>query len=116
MSILDTMLRQVAVYWQQDGLNVEGDFTYKDAVEIKCRWTDVIENFIGPNGDQQVSRSKVYVDRDMKPGDLLMLGALPSGGLTGDDPRGDNAGVWEVLSFGKLRKLKQDKFLRTVYL
>ena len=64
-------LVQKGIYWEQDGL---GDFsrpTFKEAVEVNCRWDDDAQKFIAEGGREKVSRASVMVDRVMKAGDYL---------------------------------------------
>jgi hypothetical protein len=74
----------------------------------------VVQEFIKDDGEERFSRSIVYVDRDMKVGDVLMLGSLDSG-VDEDDPKA-NDGAWEVSRFSKFPNLKASEFLRVCYL
>lgn len=119
MRILVTMLKQIAVWWPvTEGLTAFDRFGQPvpaTPVEISCRWVDIIEEFVGPDGAPQVSRSKIYVDRDVTTGGYLYLGRLSDLSSADVNPE-DIKGAWEIMSFQKLPTLKADKFLRTVFL
>ena len=107
-------MKQTAVYWPSSGVDEFGQPTYDDPVEIDCRWETVREEFVAPNGDTEVSKAKLIVDRDMEVRDILYLGDLDSV-VDPDDPKG-NAGAWEVRLFKITPNFRGNKFLREVYL
>lgn len=115
------MRKQTAVYWALGSADSGGkDFDahgqpiYTDPVQIKCRWDDVSEEYIDAKGTKRISRSKVYVDRDVDVGGVLMLGVL-----TDVDPSkrpNENEGAEEIKRLDKMPNLKAKEFLRTAYL
>jgi len=120
-SLISRMRRQTGVYWafqntESGGAAYDGDGQplYTDPVEIECRWDDLSEQFIDYVGTEQVSRSLVYVDRDMKPGEVLFLGELTD--LDSEDVPKDNEGAWEIRKFEKNPNLRNTETLRTAYL
>ena len=83
MGIITRMRKQTCVYWAFASSDSAGedydDFgqpQWSSPIEILCRWENVSEEFVDAKGTRQVSRSKVYVDRDVRVGELLMLGEL----------------------------------------
>ena len=110
------MLKQKAGYWELTSLGFDnyGQPIPSTPVEIDCRWEDVGEEFIDDKGTTQLSIARVYVDRDMEVGGVLMLGELSSG-VDEDNPK-ENENAWEIRRFEKLPTLKATQFLRTVYL
>jgi hypothetical protein len=121
MRLLTKMLKQKCVYWPPGSEETGGrDFddygrpVYATAIEIRCRWEDVVEEFIKPDGTQDTSRSKVYVDRDVRVGGVLWLGNL-AGVSDLVNPK-QNDGAWEIKRFDKLPTLKAAQFLRTAFL
>jgi hypothetical protein len=114
MSIITKMLAQVAVWWSAGPPDSYGKPTYGEPVEINCRWEDAQEEFINANGELATSRSKVYVDRDVKAGDVLSLGTLDSG-VDEDNPK-QNKNAWEVRNFSKMPNMRVSEFLRVAYL
>jgi len=110
------MLKQTCVYWAPNDVPFDdyGQPQYANAVELKCRWEDVAEEFIGPRGTTEMSRSIVYVESDVEPGGVLLLGEIESS--TDQITPKNNAGAWEIRKFDKLPNLKATEFLRTAYL
>lgn len=106
-------MKQTAIWWDASTPGEFGKPTYAVPVEVSCRWEDIAEEFINPNGDVEISRSKLFVDRDMKVKDKLKLGDLDS--TINNDPD-DNEDVWEIRGWGKVPDLKGRKFLREVIL
>lgn len=76
--LLDKMRRQVAVYWAPNGTDDNGNPVWASPAELRVRWEDVAENFVGPSGETRVSRSKVYVGESdpVAEGGVFWLGAL----------------------------------------
>ena len=114
MSIITKMRRQTAVYWSFASIDQFGQKSFADAVIISCRWEDVSEEFLDVNGAVRMSLAKVYVDRDMALGGVLMLGALAD--ITDEENPKGNIGAWEIRRFEKLPDLKAKEFLRTAIL
>ena len=121
MSIIPRMQKQTCVYW---ALASGDDVSYDDygqpivtiavPVELSCRWEDVNEEFIAPDGTKQLSRSKVYVESDVALGGILMLGTEDD--ITDAVNIKENEGAWEIMAYGKLPNFRATEFLRTVYL
>lgn len=107
-------MKGTAVYWGFAGLDAFGKPTYEDPVVIACRWDDVQEEFIGPNGDREVSTARLIVDRDLEVKGVLYQGTLSST-VDADDPK-DNDGAWEIRLFRKTPDFKGGKYLREAYL
>jgi len=122
MGIITRMRKQVAVYWPPKSSESAGDDfdnygqpqVSLSPVQIMCRWEDVTEEFIDMTGTRQLSRAKVYVDRDVEVGGILMLGELAE--ITDATNIKKNDGAWEIRRFEKLPNLKATEFLRTVFL
>lgn len=76
MSLLNSMRRQWAVYWEYTGQDRNGKDTYADPIEIKVRWEDRSEQDFLPNGQMVMVKSTVYVDREMPLGGIVWLGLL----------------------------------------
>lgn len=108
------MLKQTAVYWPFTSIDQFGDKSVGSPVEIKVRWEDKSEEFLGPEGENQISNAIVYVDRDTPTGGILMLGTASD--ITDAVNIKENSGAWEIRRFDKLPNLKATEFLRTVFL
>lgn len=120
MRLLTRMLRQDAVWWAQsqdsDGRPVHdehGQLLYDDPVAVRVRWEDIREEYIASNGSKEISRSKIFVAVDMKPGDYLMLGELDSS--IAEDPR-DEEQAFDIKSWNKVPTLSGRRYARIVYL
>ena len=110
MSIYEKMRQQAAIYWAVSGApDRQGRPSLAGPVAIACRWDDVHEDFIGPDGSRQVSKAKVYGDRDTPPGGVLLLIAF-SGEIPGvcpdcGNPLGTSVSVG---TFGMMTALDED--------
>lgn len=108
-------LKQDAVLWNYAGNDPFGKPKYDPPVEIKCRWEETSETFLGSKSTEtQVSKAVVMVDRDVKELDVLWLGTLsllvdPSKPFKQDK-------AYAVQKFEKIPDRKARKFLRTAYL
>jgi hypothetical protein len=116
MSIITKMRKQTAIYWPPSlsKFDAYGQPLSDPPVEISCRWEDVQEEILDPQGTSVVSKAKVYVDRDVELGGVLMLGELSE--ITDPSNPKANEGAWEIIKFERMPTLKATEFLRTVYL
>jgi hypothetical protein len=114
MGIITKMRKQDAVYWARDGADGYGQPQYAPPAAVRCRWDDTAEQLIDPTtGAVFVSQSRVYVDRDMQPGDWLWLGLLADVPVATDPVA---SGGYEVKRFDKIPNLKASEFLRIAIL
>ena len=121
MGIITRMLKMKAVYWPPESSESGGDDfddygqpQVSDPVEIDCRWEEVSEEFLDAQGTAQISRAKVFVDRDVEVGGILMLGLLAD--VTDLVNPKENENAWEIRRFDKFPNLRVTEYLRTVYL
>lgn len=114
MSIITTMLKQIAVYWAPSGSDDYGKPTYSNPVEIKCRWEDAQEVYVTLQGENKVSRSKVFLASDVEPKGILMLGTLSD--ITDESNPRNNGNAGEIGAFDKTPNLRATEFLRIAYL
>lgn len=113
------MRKQICVYWGVDYSSAAydefGQSILLPAVQLKCRWQDVIEEFVDAKGAPRISNSKIFTGIDIVPGGYLKLCSLSDLSSAGNsDPRVEDA-AWEVKRFDKMPTLKGNKFLRTSY-
>jgi len=96
MGLATRFLKQKAVYWPP---TLKTEFGQNDnvqyPVEIKCRWDDVAKQYIKPDNEEAVSRSRVMVDREVAVGGILYLGTLDSV-LHVNDPL-ENEGAYPIM-------------------
>jgi len=123
MSIITRMRKQTAVYWplastESGGVAFDdyGQPMLGDPIELtnEVRWSDERVQFIDSKGSEQLSRSKVFVDRDMVEGEILMLGTESD--ITDSTNIKENDGAWEIRGFKKIPNFKATEFLRVAYL
>lgn len=121
MSIISKMRKQTAVWWQAqtDGsgeiaTDDYGQPQYNSPVQIICRWEDVAEEFMDANNEKAVSSSVVYVDRDMKAGDVLMLGTTDD--IVDEINILENPNSGKIQKFAKTPNLRATEYLKVAYL
>ena len=123
MGIITRMRKQQAVWWALASSesaakdhNRFGQPQVADAIQLTelVRWEDVTEEFIASDGTTQLSRAKVFVGRDMQPGDVIMLGTIAN--ITNTTHPKENTGAWEIRRFEKLPNIKNTEQLRTAIL
>lgn len=129
---LEDALNQRAVYWHPKIVGDEGQKGFEAPVEIVCRWEQVAESFLDRNtGNEALSKSKVFCDRDLKElgvlwlppgsgldagtGDILDEGAALSA-LTSEDSPLSNDGAFEIRRFDKIPDFDGEEFVRIAYL
>jgi hypothetical protein len=127
MRIIKKMRRQTAVYWEPSEVGEEGQMTFLEPIEIKCRWEDITEQYIDRAGTPQTSSARVYVDRDLfklgvlwlPPENLNLNEGDALSQVTSEEDPFANSGAFEIRKFEKLPVLKpktEDDFLRTCWL
>jgi len=122
MGIEDFMKRtcnQTAVYWGDpvdDGYGGE-TFGSRYPVEIDCRWEDVKEVIQDAQGNEIVSRSRIYVLEDVDEEGYLYLGTLDD--LDSDElenPKKLN-GAFKIKRFDKIPSIRgSNEFVRKAYI
>lgn len=116
MRILDTMRKQTCVHWERTGVDDDGQPTFADGVELRVRWEDVNEQYITQDNETLVSRSKVYVARDLAVGDVLWLGSVGDvDDADLDDPFAQR-GAYQIRKFDRIPTLKATDYLRVAWL
>jgi hypothetical protein len=119
VSIISRMRKQRAVFWAASGVSESGLLLWDDPVEIPVRWEETrealqftrLDREIDPGVDETLRfRADVYVDREVRVGDYLMLGSLASS--TSPDPRDEES--WEVQAFSKIPNIKAKENLYSV--
>jgi len=111
MALLDRMRRQDAVYWAPDTTSPTGQPTYAAPIDIKVRWEDVQEEYIGKDGTTQVSNAIVFVGLDVVLDGVLMLGTVADDVVEELDPTA-HVGAGAIMKVDKIPNKKATKFLR----
>ena len=73
---LAQMLPDIAVYWGNPIMGGQGNYTYNDPIEIRCRWENKTELFVDAHGVEQKSVAVIYTDQELDNEGQLMLGDL----------------------------------------
>jgi len=109
-------LNQTAVYWASPTEDGYGGFTWADPVELNCRWQASTRVISVANGDQIVCRAVVFVNQDVDEQGVLYLGTLDDldSGQEADPLTVD--GAHKILRFDKSPTVREDAYLRKVYL
>ena len=110
VSYLTRNLRQDATYWGKGAPDGFGGVAWAAPAAIKARWEDRQVQFTAANGEATVSRSVVYVDRDVELGGYLYLGTT-----SGADPT-VITGAWVIQQFSKIPNLAATAFERKAFL
>lgn len=103
-----------AIWWPRGVDTDTGLPTYLSPIQIKCRWDDMQEKFLDLNGNDTVSNSIVYPDRETPLGGVLWLGTM--GELTSQTLPFDNPGAMEIRKFNRIGDVKSKKFIFIAYL
>lgn len=114
MGIITRMRKQDAVYWPISSVDNYGQPVLGTPVQIRCRWEDRNEEFVDVNGTQLLSSAVVYVDRDVVPGGVLMLGTLAD--ITDADNPKENDNAYEIRRFDNLPDIRAKEFLKTAWM
>jgi len=101
-------LKQTATLWSAGATDVYGNPTFSAPVAVPCRWEDKQTKALDFQGNEIISNSIVYVDRDYAMGDYLLLGVS----VAATPP----ATAKEVRNFSKIPNLKATEFVRKVIL
>jgi hypothetical protein len=114
VSIIKKMRKQKAIWWRRAGQDHHGNPFFAEPVEVDCRWEEVSQEYLGPQGIRQLSNAVVYVDRPMENGDRLALAELDSS--TAFDPEDSGVESFQIERFDALPNLKATEFLYTAFL
>jgi len=95
-TLTQRMRKQDAVWWSRSGVDRYGDPSFSTGVAIKCRWEDKDQLVTNIQGEEISVNGTVVVDRVMRTGDILWLGASGSADL--DNPR-NNVSYNEIIMF-----------------
>lgn len=115
MSIITRMLKQTAAYWAPLPVTTRyGKPSWASPIDISVRWEDVNIEFMDAESERQMSRARVFVDRDVEVNGVLLLDGITSSTNLTDPKANDEA--WEIRRYEKLPNLRNTEFLRTALL
>ena len=101
---------QTLTYWGNPSPDGVGWFTFDSPASITGRWEDLQILFIDAQGQEQTSRSVVYLGQDVDVEGFLYLGTS-----TESDPK-DQSGAFRIRQFGKIPNIKGTEYERVAYL
>jgi hypothetical protein len=117
MSVMGTIQRfctQKAVYWGNPAPDGYGGYTYDNPVEIDCRWEDRKDLITDNDGNQIVSRARVFVTQDLNEQGWLYLGDLDD---LDSAPTPKESGAYQIKRFDRVPAAKSTtEFVRIAYL
>jgi hypothetical protein len=106
--------KQPLIVWEKETNSSEfGQSTFKDPVEIACRWDGTVEqNVMALMKEIRVSAT-IYPDHELKEGDYVMQGSLAD--LPANfDPVSEKSAI-EIQKFLKIPNFGATKFLLIAY-
>lgn len=75
--LIDRVAVMPFVYWQADKPGGFGDTTFKKPVELLCRWEDVAQEIVSPDGRTRLSNAHLIVQGvQLVVASVVMLGTL----------------------------------------
>lgn len=112
------LLKDDLVYWPSEGASGPGNEVYGPPEEMKCRWEDKNEVYMTRSGEEKVSKSVVFTERDVAADGILFLGKMED--LVDLDVPLNNPGAGIIQRFDKIpgrKGMKQTKkIVRMAYL
>lgn len=107
---MDFALTTICTLWERKNPDGYGGWTWTAPVLIKSRWEYKMELVVTFTGEQRMSATKVFVNRDIKPGSYLYQGISTKAKPT------DQPDAWQVLTFRKIPNINGTIFEQVVWL
>ncbi len=109
---------QTAVYWGDPVADGYGGWTFGSAypTEISCRWEARTEVISDGQGNEIVSRARVYVTEDVEEEGWLFLGTLDDLDSAAEEDPMKADSVYKIKRFDKIPSIRGDDFVRIAYL
>lgn len=92
---------QSAIYWERLSYDSYGQPTYKNPVQIPCRWDDSIKQNVSPNSASQGIDATLFVSQPIVVGSYMWKGTMSQLPSTGPIPD-----VMEVTYYSGIPDLK----------
>lgn len=105
-------LVQLGTYWAPGAEGEYGVGGFNAPVLIKSRWEDKTQKVLKPSGEEVLSQSVVFADRDLQIGGYLAEGDQTSH----TSPFDDGVGANEILDYKKVPNLRYSDSERRAYL
>lgn len=110
MDFLSFGLGQICTHWAVTGVDGFNKPIFASPVELKCRWEERNEKLINDDGEEYLSRARVFLANDVVPGDYLFLGSNSTA-----DPRTVRE-AFRVKTWRRIPSLDGLSFERKAYL
>jgi len=110
--------KQDALWWSVPVADGRGGWTFTDAIEIQVWWMDSAQLFLDNDGEEKISKSIVFPDRDVVAGEYLYLGAessLDSAQSISTNPTAV-LGAFQIRQYSKIPNINTTKYLRKAWL
>ena len=110
--------KQTAVYWGDPTPDGYGGWTFGSEypIEIKCRWEARTEVISDGQGNEIISRARVYVTEDVEEEGWLFLGTLDDLDSAEEEDPMEASGAYKIKRFDKTPTLRGDAYVRIAYL
>lgn len=110
MDFLSFGLNQKCTYWAVVGVDVYNEPSFAYPVVISCRWEDRVERMQNDEGEEFVSRSRIFLEDDLFTGGYIALGEHSE-----SDPR-NYPGAHRIMAVRTTPSLDGTFFERKCYL
>jgi len=108
---MDFVLTHNATYWAPGTPDGFGQGSFAAPVPVACRWEDKSIMFVSPaTGKQEISTSRVFLDRSVALDGMLLLGTSVA-----TDPK-TVTGAQRIAAVKRISDLTDSSTLYTVYL
>lgn len=108
-------LNQTLVYWGNPKNDGFGTYTFDDPVEIRGRCEYKVEMVLSVDGEELVSRARVYLEQEVDGGGYLYLGTLDDSVIGDDQSPSTTEGSMRILAFEKIPSLDDRGSLYKAY-
>ena len=109
---------QTAVYWGDPTPDASGGYSFGSSYpeEISCRWEARTELISDGQGNEIISRARVYVTEDVEEEGWLFLGTLDDLDSAAEEDPMQADGTHKIKRFDKVPSIRGDDFVRIAYL
>ena len=111
--IIQSKMKQTAVYWGNPVQDGYGGYTYDDPVEFKVNWMEKQEKFVNKMAEEHISQAVVYLPSDVVVQGQIALTDLLS--LSSSQTPVDND-AFEIKAYAKTPEQRGVNFVRKIWL
>jgi hypothetical protein len=115
MQLAERNCRHYAVYWEPAGTTDDfGQNAWIAPREIRCRIERKAQEFLGPEGREEVSKAKILVLEDLRLGGMLTLDTELANITDAAVPK-NNPDTWEIRSINDSDSIKNDQSSKSIF-